>query len=81
MKAEMVKAKKAMIEAGLPSKLKSDNETPNYYLADSWRSKSDCPWNVDAKRAMTPAEGIAHLSAELVQVKAQLSEARSNKRR
>ena len=65
MKDMILKAKRAMTEAGIPTLQKADKDVPYWYDEDSWSSKSGCPWNSTEKRAMTPAEGFEHLADEL----------------
>ena len=56
-------AARALIEADVPTHECPDNETPFYYMLESHRDdgKQTVPWNPEAGRAMTLAEGIAWL--------------------
>ena len=75
MKGLMLESQKAMLEAGLPKKLKRDEDIPHYYGCDSWRKQCDVPWNEAEKRALTPAEGIQILVAERDEAKRKATEA------
>jgi hypothetical protein len=63
MKNMMLASKAALLEVGVPKKQKNDKDIPYWYGECSWASAADIPWNVDAKRAMTPAEGINWLAS------------------
>ena len=56
-------AARALIDADVPTHECPDNETPFYYMLESHRDdgKQTVPWNPEAGRAMTLAEGIAWL--------------------
>ena len=75
MKGLMLESQKAMLEAGLPKKLKRDEDIPHYYGCDSWRKQAEVPWNEAEKRALTPAEGIQILVAERDEAKQKATEA------
>ena len=57
-------AKNALLDAGVPSRLKPDRYVPWYYGERSYASQEEIPWDVEAKRALTPAEGVAWLASE-----------------
>ena len=56
-------AARALIEADVPTHECPDDDTPFYYMLESHRDdgKQTVPWNAEAGRAMTLAEGIAWL--------------------
>ena len=56
-------AARALIDADVPTHECPDDETPFYYMLESHRDdgKQTVPWNPEAGRAMTLAEGIAWL--------------------
>ena len=56
-------AARALIEADVPTHECPDDKTPFYYMLESHRDdgKQTVPWNPEAGRAMTLAEGIAWL--------------------
>ena len=56
-------AARALIEADVPTHECPDDNTPFYYMLESHRDdgKQTVPWNAEAGRAMTLAEGIAWL--------------------
>ena len=56
-------AANALIDAGVPTHECPDGDTPFYYMLESHRDdgKQTVPWNAEAGRAMTLAEGIAWL--------------------
>ena len=74
MKGLMLESQKAMLEAGLPKKLKRDEDIPHYYGCNSWRKQGEVPWNEAEKRALTPAEGIQILVAERDEAKQKATE-------
>jgi hypothetical protein len=66
MKTLLVDAKDALLDAGVPKRQKLDKDVPYWYgQHSSWSGAVEVPWNVEAKRAMTPKEGIVWLSSEL----------------
>ena len=75
MKGLMLESQKAMLEANLPKRQKSDRDIPYYYGANSWTNQGDVPWNEAEKRALTPAEGIQILVAERDEAKRKATEA------
>jgi hypothetical protein len=54
---------RALIDADVPTHECPDDATPFYYMLESHRDdgKQTVPWNAEAGRAMTLAEGIAWL--------------------
>ena len=70
-------AKNALLDAGVPSRLKPDRHVPWYYGEASYTSQEKIPWNVEAKRALTPAEGVAWLASERDGLAQQQGELRS----
>ena len=70
-------AKNALLDAGVPSRLKPDRYVPWYYGEASYTSQEKIPWNVEAKRALTPAEGVAWLASERDGLAQQQGELRS----
>ena len=70
-------AKNALLDAGVPSRLKPDRYVPWYYGERSYASQEEIPWNVEAKRALTPAEGVAWLASERDGLAQQQGELRS----
>ena len=71
MKTVLLATRSAMLEAGLPSKQKTDAHVPTYFQTNSWTSRQQTPWNDAAKRAMTPAEGIQWLATKNAQLEAE----------
>jgi hypothetical protein len=57
-------AAKALINRGVPTRMLSDDDTPFYYARNSWDTEQRVPWNVEADRPMSLAEGIAWLIDE-----------------
>ena len=72
-------AKNALLDAGVPSRLKPDRYVPWYYGERSYASQEEIPWNVEAKRALTPAEGVAWLASERDGLAQQQGELRSQR--
>ena len=70
-------AKNALLDAGVPSRLKPDRYVPWYYGEASYANQEEIPWNVEAKRALTPAEGVAWLASERDRLAQQQGELRS----
>ena len=70
-------AKNALLDAGVPSRLKPDRYGPWDYGERSSASQEEIPWNVEAKRALTPAEGVAWLASERDGLAQQQGELRS----
>ena len=64
MKGLMLDSQRAMLEAGLPKRVKADRDVPFYYEHNSWQNQAEVPWNEAARRALTPAEGIHLLAAQ-----------------
>ena len=56
-------AAKALINRGVPTRMLSDDDTPFYYARNSWDTEQRVPWNAEADRPMSLAEGIAWLHA------------------
>jgi hypothetical protein len=52
-------AAKALLSAGVPTHVLPDADTPFYYARNSWDTEQRVPWNAEADRPMTLAEGIA----------------------
>ena len=57
-------AAKALINRGVPTRVLPDADTPFYYARNSWDTEQRVPWNVEADRPMSLAEGIAWLIDE-----------------
>jgi len=72
MKALLLASQSAMLDAGVPSRLKPDKDIPYWYGEHSWTKSDETPWNVEEKRAMTPGEGVAWLSGELDRARAEI---------
>ena len=54
-------AAKALINRGVPTRVLPDDDTPFYYARNSWDTEQRVPWNAEAGRPMSLAEGIAWL--------------------
>ena len=54
-------AAKALINRGVPTRMLPDDDTPFYYARNSWDTEQRVPWNAEADRPMSLAEGIAWL--------------------
>ena len=54
-------AAKALINRGVPTRVLPDADTPFYYARNSWDTEQRVPWNAEADRPMSLAEGIAWL--------------------
>ena len=54
-------AAKALIYCGVPTRMLPDDDTPFYYARNSWDTMQRVPWNAEAGRPMSLAEGIAWL--------------------
>ena len=57
-------AAKALINRGVPTRVLPDDDTPFYYARNSWDTEQRVPWNAEAGRPMSLAEGIAWLIDE-----------------
>ena len=57
-------AAKALIYCGVPTRMLPDDDTPFYYARNSWDTEQRVPWNAEAGRPMSLAEGIAWLIDE-----------------
>ena len=57
-------AAKALINRGVPTRMLPDDDTPFYYARNSWDTMQRVPWNAEAGRPMSLAEGIAWLIDE-----------------
>ena len=57
---EMVSAAtEALMERDVPTRMLADDACPFYYARDSWDEEQEVPWNAEAGRPMSLAEGIA----------------------
>ena len=54
-------AAEALMERGVPTRMLADDAVPFYYAQHSWEAEQEVPWNVEAERPMSLAEGIAWL--------------------
>ena len=52
-------AAEALMERGVPTRMLADDAVPFYYAQHSWEAEQEVPWNVEAERPMSLAEGIA----------------------
>jgi len=52
-------AAKALLSAGVPTHVLPDADTPFYYARNSWDTEQRVPWNAEANRPLSLAEGIA----------------------
>ena len=52
-------AAKALLSAGVPTHVLPDADTPFYYARNSWDTEQRVPWNAEADRPLSLAEGIA----------------------
>ncbi len=52
-------AAEALMERGVPTRMLADDAAPFYYSQNSWEAEQEIPWNVEADRPMSLAEGIA----------------------
>ena len=74
LKQVALDVKGALLEAGVPTKLKRSYDTPFFYEANSWEALGDVPWLEAERRAMTPAEGVAWLVQQREDLKRRLRE-------
>ena len=74
LKELTLKAKDALIDAGVPTLQKNDTEIPFFYGCNSWASRATVPWNRSEKRVMWPSEGIQWLSKLLEEERAKVKE-------
>ena len=59
---EMVSAAaEALMERDVPTRMLADDAAPFYYSQNSWEAEQEIPWNAEADRPMSLAEGIAWL--------------------
>ncbi len=57
---EMVSAAaEALMERDVPTRMLADDATPFYYAQNSWDAEQEVPWNAEANRPLSLAEGIA----------------------
>ena len=57
---EMVSAAaEALMERDVPTRMLADDAAPFYYAQNSWEAEQEIPWNAEADRPMSLAEGIA----------------------
>ena len=57
---EMVSAAaEALMERDVPTRMLADDAAPFYYSQNSWEAEQEIPWNAEADRPMSLAEGIA----------------------
>ena len=52
-------AAEALMERGVPTRMLADDAAPFYYSQNSWEAEQEIPWNAEADRPMSLAEGIA----------------------
>ena len=52
-------AAKALMERDVPTRMLADGATPFYYAQNSWDVEQEVPWNAEADRPLSLAEGIA----------------------
>ena len=65
MKTLLLEAKAAfLLEAGVPTRQETGKDVLYRYGEHSWSRAEEVPWNMEEKRAMTPAEGIEWLAVE-----------------
>ena len=56
---EMVSAAaEALMERDVPTRMLADDAAPFYYSQNSWEAEQEIPWNAEADRPMSLAEGI-----------------------
>lgn len=56
---EMVSAAaEALMERHVPTRMLGDAATPFYYSQNAWEDEQEVPWNAEADRPMSLAEGI-----------------------
>ena len=56
---EMVSAAAgALMERDVPTRMLADDAAPFYYSQNSWEAEQEIPWNAEADRPMSLAEGI-----------------------
>jgi hypothetical protein len=77
MKELVLQTKNALVEANVPSKRRTNDNTAYYYQSNSWMQYNEVPWvygngggSGANNRAMTPAEGVQWLAGELKKAKA-----------
>ena len=52
-------AAEALMERDVPTRMLADDAAPFYYSQNSWEAEQEIPWNAEADRPMSLAEGIA----------------------
>ena len=52
-------AAEALMERDVPTRMLTDDAAPFYYSQNSWEAEQEIPWNAEADRPMSLAEGIA----------------------
>merc|ERR1711924_480630 len=48
-----------LMERDVPTRMLADDAAPFYYSQNSWEAEQEIPWNAEADRPMSLAEGIA----------------------
>ena len=59
LQAMVSAAAEALMERDVPTRMLADDAAPFYYSQNSWEAEQEIPWNAEADRPMTLAEGIA----------------------
>merc|ERR1711957_885505 len=59
----------AMVDAGLPTKRKTDTSIPMFLEVVPYSKQHVVPWNDSSKSVFTPAEGIEWLAQKLIENK------------
>ena len=59
LQAMVSAAAEALMERDVPTRMLPDADTPFYYSKNSWEAEQEIPWNAEADRPMSLAEGIA----------------------
>ena len=66
LQAMVSAAAEALMERDVPTRMLADDAAPFYYSQNSWEAEQEIPWNAEADRPLSLAEGIAwvHDNAE-----------------
>ena len=59
LQAMVSAAAEALMERDVPTRMLADDAAPFYYSQNSWEAEQEIPWNAEADRPMSLAEGIA----------------------
>ena len=59
LQAMVSAAAEALMERDVPTRMLADDAAPFYYSQNSWEAEQEIPWNAEADRPLSLAEGIA----------------------